>query len=63
MARWDDVYSSYKKKAEAGGWTIMMENMQREVIVLIGEKNGKRLMLNVASEDGKTMVNITVGEE
>ena len=58
----EDVYSEYKKIAEKNNWSVMMETKQPEANVLMAEKEGKHLVLNVGKDDGKTMVSITMGK-
>ena len=59
----EELYSEYKRIAGKNNWSIVMETQQPEASVLMGQKGGKHLVINVGSDDGKTVVSITMGKQ
>ncbi len=59
----DAVYGYYLTKAKDSGWTVQLESKQQDVMLLGAEKDSRKLMINVAVEDGNTVVALSLATE
>lgn len=48
----DAVFEYYKKRAQANGWKIEMENKMPEMYMLMLKRGAKGAIINISSEDG-----------
>ena len=48
--------------AAENNWSVVMETQQPEAVILMAQKGEQHLVLNVSSDGGKTIRNITMGK-
>jgi hypothetical protein len=56
----DKIFEFYRKELETKGWTILGEIKQQGHSSLMGEKESKNIVVNIADQSGKSMISLTL---